>query len=173
MTQTPLWSKQQILRKQPKKRSWSKSNKTGETNLCMESTLCKSWCNQGNTHQWLYSASLKAETEGFIMGAQDQSLFARNYHAKIINNGTDPKCWFYEKFEETLGHLVFGCPIMTANEYLQIHDRVGWYICWKMHHMLRTSTSISHRKLYKQKVQQFYGISLFIQTEQYKLRNQT
>ena len=39
---------------------------------------------QGNTHQWLRSAGLKAETEGFIMAAQDQSLFTRNYQYKII-----------------------------------------------------------------------------------------
>ena len=41
MTQTPLRSKQEILRKQPKKKGLSKSSKTGKTNLCMESTLCK------------------------------------------------------------------------------------------------------------------------------------
>ena len=39
---------------------------------------------QGNTHQWLRSAGLKAETEGFVMAAQDQSLFTRNYQYKII-----------------------------------------------------------------------------------------
>ena len=59
------------------------------------------------------------------MVAQDQSLFDRNYHAKIINNGAGPKCSFCEKFEKTLGHLVFGCPIMTPNAYLHIHDKVG------------------------------------------------
>ena len=29
---------------------------------------------QGNTHQWLHSAGVKATTEGFIMAAPDQSL---------------------------------------------------------------------------------------------------
>ena len=53
---------------------------------------------QGSTHQWLRSAGLKAGTEGFIMGAQDQSFFTRNYQAKIIKNGADPKCRFCEKF---------------------------------------------------------------------------
>ena len=51
---------------------------------------------------------------------------------------------------------------MTPNEYLQRHDRVGQYIHWKMcqhyiiHHMLRTGTNISHRKLHKQEVQQYF-----------------
>ena len=87
---------------------------------------------QGNTHQWLHNADLKAETEGFIMAAQDQSLFTRNYQAKIIKNGAGPKFWFCEKFEETVDHLVSGCPIMTSNEYLQIDGRVGRYIHWNI-----------------------------------------
>ena len=46
---------------------------------------------QGNTHLWLRSAGLKAETKGFIMAARDQSLFTRNYQAKIIKDGAKPK----------------------------------------------------------------------------------
>ena len=66
------------------------------------------------------------------MAAQDQNLLTRNYHTKIIKNGADPKCWFGEKFEETVGHIVYGCPVMTPNEYLQRHNRVGQYIHWKI-----------------------------------------
>ena len=40
----------------------------------------------------------------------------------------------------------------------------GKYVSTTMHHMPRTGTNLSHRKLQKQKVQQFYVISLFIQT---------
>ena len=42
--------------------------------------------------------------EGFIMAAEDQSLFTRNYQAKIIKNGADPKFWFCEKLEESIDH---------------------------------------------------------------------
>ena len=78
MTQTPLRSKQKVLRKQPKLRDLSKSSKTGKTSLCMESTHCKvkkADVDQENTHQWLCNAGVKAETEGFVMAAQDRSLF--------------------------------------------------------------------------------------------------
>ena len=47
---------------------------------------------QENTHQWLHSVGLKAETEGFIMVAQDQRLYTRNYQVRIIKNWVDPKC---------------------------------------------------------------------------------
>ena len=70
---------------------------------------------QRNTHLWLFSAGLKVETEGFVMAGQDQSLFTRNYSAKIIKNGADPKCQFCEKCEETVDHLVSGCPIKAPN----------------------------------------------------------
>ena len=43
---------------------------------------------QKYTNQWLWSSGLKAETEGLIMAAQDQSLQTRNFLANIIKNGT-------------------------------------------------------------------------------------
>ena len=46
---------------------------------------------QEKTHQWLCSSGLKAETEGFILAAQDQCLLTRNYQANILYNGIDPK----------------------------------------------------------------------------------
>ena len=33
---------------------------------------------QANTHQWLRSVDLKAETDGLVMSAHDQSLYAKN-----------------------------------------------------------------------------------------------
>ena len=39
---------------------------------------------RANTHQWLRCSGLKAETEGFVMAAQDQSLYTRNYQGNMI-----------------------------------------------------------------------------------------
>ena len=84
------------------------------------------------THQWLRGTGLKAETEGFIMAAQDQSLFTRNYQSKIAKNGADPKCRFCDQYDETIDHLVSGCSFLTSNEYKNRHDRVGQYLQWKI-----------------------------------------
>ena len=40
------------------------------------------------TNNWLKGTGLKAETEGLIIPAQDQSLATRLYHQKIIKEGT-------------------------------------------------------------------------------------
>ena len=44
------------------------------------------------TNNWLKGTGLKAETEGLIIAAQDQSLATRLYHRKIIKDGTGPLC---------------------------------------------------------------------------------
>ena len=87
---------------------------------------------QATTHQWLRSSGLKAETEGFILAAQDQSLLTKNYQANILQNGSDPKCRFCDTFDETIDHLISGCPVLTPNEYKNRHDRVGQYLHWKI-----------------------------------------
>ena len=66
-----------------------------------------------DTHQWLRSARLKAETEGFIVAAQYQSLFTRNFQANILHNGTDPRCRFFNTSTETIEHLISGCTILA------------------------------------------------------------
>ena len=84
------------------------------------------------THQWLRGTGLKAETEGFIMAAQDQSLFTRNYQSKIAKHWADPKCRFFDQYDETIDHLVAGCSVLAPNEYRNRHDRVGQYLHWKI-----------------------------------------
>ena len=84
-----------------------------------------------NTHQWLRGAGLKAETEGFIIAAQDQSLFTRNFQAEILRNGVNPNCRFCDKHKETIDPLVSGCPVLTPSEYKNRYDRIGQYIHWK------------------------------------------
>ena len=51
---------------------------------------------QENTHKWLHSVGLKAETEGFVKTAQD----------RIIKNGVDPKCRMCAQYDETVDYLI-------------------------------------------------------------------
>ena len=88
--------------------------------------------NKDHTFMWLKSSSLKAETEGFIFAAQDQSLKTKNYIAKVMKTGSDPLCRYCGQFDETIDHLVSGCPILAKNEYIERHNKVGQYIHWKV-----------------------------------------
>ena len=59
----------------------------------------------------------KAETEGFIMAAQYQSLCTSNYQTRIIKNGVDTKCRMCDQFDETIDQLVSGCRVTRPTEY--------------------------------------------------------
>ena len=61
------------------------------------------------TNQSLRSTGLKAETEGLIIAAQDQSLPTMSYFARIVKDGTSPLCWLCHKHEETVDHIISGC----------------------------------------------------------------
>ena len=65
------------------------------------------------THQWLRSAGLKVETEGFIIAAQDQRLFKKNFLANILHDVADPGCRFCNINTETIDHLISGRTIQT------------------------------------------------------------
>ena len=55
------------------------------------------------THRWLKAAGLKAETEGFIIAAQDQSRPTLWYQHIILKKpDVDPKCRLCGRFDETI-----------------------------------------------------------------------
>ena len=55
------------------------------------------------THRWLKAAGLRAETEGFIIAAQDQSLPTCWYkHIILKKPDVDPKCRLCGRFDETI-----------------------------------------------------------------------
>ena len=84
------------------------------------------------TNKWLKAAGLKAETEGLIIAAQDQSLATRSYHHRIIKDGADPTCRICGQFEETINHIISGCPQLAKSEYINRHDKAATYIHWKI-----------------------------------------
>ena len=85
------------------------------------------------TNQWLTSSGLKAETEGLIIPAQDQSLETRLYHSNLIKDGTNPLCRMCGKFDESADHVISGCPALAKTEYIQRQDNAASYIHWKVY----------------------------------------
>ena len=84
------------------------------------------------THNWLKSSGLKAETEGLIIAAQDQSLPTKNYQAHVSKTIKDDKCRICKTKPETIDHLISGCSTIAATEYLERHNKIGRYIHWKI-----------------------------------------
>jgi hypothetical protein len=88
--------------------------------------------NKDCTFLWLKSSNLKAETEGFIMAAQDQSLKTKNYLRNIMKVGGDGKCRYCKQYLETIDHLVSGCPTLAKSEYIVRHNKVAQYVHWRV-----------------------------------------
>ena len=84
------------------------------------------------TNWWLKSSGLKAETEGLITAAQDQSLATISYHARIIKDNTSPMCRMCNKYEETVDNIVSGYPKLAQTEYIHRYDKAAAYIHWKV-----------------------------------------
>ena len=70
------------------------------------------------TNNWLKGTGLKAETQGLIIAAQDQSLATRLYHHKIIKDGTSPHCRL--------------CPELAKTEYIKRNKNAAAYMHWNI-----------------------------------------
>ena len=98
---------------------------------------------KATTHQWLSSSSLKGETEGVILAAQDQSISTRVYQSRILKNGADSNCRLCTEQEKTVDdHIISACPAIFNTEYLQRNDRVAKFIHWT----LCKTFNLSHTK---------------------------
>ena len=93
-------------------------------------------------HEWLQSSGLKAETEGFVVAAQDHSLATRYYQQKIIKNGTDPKCRLCHEFDESIEHIISGGLVLAKRKYLERHDKALIYIHWNICECYQTSGAV-------------------------------
>ena len=49
-----------------------------------------------------------------------------------MKNGADPRCRICIQYEETIDHLISGCPTLAPNEYLNRHNRVAQYLHWNI-----------------------------------------
>ena len=88
---------------------------------------------QDKTHRWLKAACLKAETEGFIIAPQDQSLPTRWHQHNILKKAdVDPKCRLWGRFDETIDHQIFGCPELVKTEYIHRQNKAAAHMHWKI-----------------------------------------
>ena len=108
--------------------------------------------NKELTHKWLQSSGLKAETEGFIIAPQDQSLATRYYQHKILKNGTDPKCRLCHEFDESLEHIIPGCHVLAKKEYLERRDKALTYIHWNIFKYYQIQVVNTTSKWYEHKL---------------------
>ncbi|XP_031559231.1 uncharacterized protein LOC116295530 [Actinia tenebrosa] len=80
------------------------------------------------THSWLKGTDLKSETEGLIIAAQDQKLPTRYYDNKIMGKHVNTKCRICGDHDETIDHVISGCPVLAKKEYIERHNKVGKYV---------------------------------------------
>ena len=75
---------------------------------------------------------MKAQTEGLIIAAHGQSLATRLYHHKIIKDGTSPLCRLCNRYDESIDHILSGCPELAKTEYINRHNNAAAYMHWKI-----------------------------------------
>ena len=118
------------------------------------------------------STGLKAATEGLIIAAQDKSLATRSYHARIIKHSTDPMCRACNTYEETIDHIVSGCPECAKTEYIQRHKAVAYIYIHSGKHVSTTTSkyqtsgmNMNHQWSRKIKKLRYFGICKYTQIE--------
>ena len=63
-----------------------------------------------------------------IIAAQGQSLPTKSYFARIVKDDTGPLYRICHKHEETVDHIISGCPELANTDYLEKHNKAAAYI---------------------------------------------
>ncbi|XP_062826554.1 uncharacterized protein LOC134296214 [Anolis carolinensis] len=89
------------------------------------------------TWLWLTNGTLKKETEGLILAAQEQPIRTNAIKAKIEKSADDPKCRLCKETDETIDHILSCCKKIAQTDYKQRHNYVAqmihWNLCLKYH----------------------------------------
>ena len=100
----------------------------------------------------MVEASLHGESESSIFAIQDQVICTRVCQAKIIRS-TVPSllCRLCHEHEETIQHVLAGCPILAATSYIERHNMVArvvhLHLCRNFSLPLSSGTWFSHEPL--------------------------
>ena len=81
---------------------------------------------------WLQNSNLKPPTEALITAAQDQALRTKWYNANILKTSKDATCRRCGRFDETVAHIISGCPELAQGVYLHRHNAVASYLHWTL-----------------------------------------
>ena len=73
---------------------------------------------------------LKRETESPIIAARDRAIRTNYVIATIDRSQDDPKCRMCKQNNETISHIVSGCPKLAQMEYKKRHDNVARAVHW-------------------------------------------
>ena len=98
----------------------------------LEIYLVEAGADVEETWSWLHQQDLKKETEGLIIAAQDQALRTNYIKFRIDKTATSPMCRLCHNKNETIDHVLSGCPKLSQAEYKSRHDNVAAAIHWSM-----------------------------------------
>ena len=70
--------------------------------------------------------------ESLIIAAQDQAIRTNYVKATIDTSQDDPKCRMCKQNNETISHIVSGCPKLAQKEYKKRHDNVARAVHWDL-----------------------------------------
>ena len=107
--------------------------------------------NASRSFLWL-KHSLHSESESSIFAIQDQVICTRVYQAKIIRS-TVPSllCRLCSGHEETIQHVLAGCPVLASTGYIEHHNMIArvvyWHLCKFFNLPLSSDTWFSHEPL--------------------------
>ena len=77
------------------------------------------------TWTWLKEGKLKRETESLIIAAQDQAIRTNYVKTTIDKSQEDLKSRMCKQNNETISHIVSGCPKLVQKEYKKRYDNVA------------------------------------------------
>ena len=78
-----------------------------------------------HAYKWMKTTGLKVETEALIIAAQEQALNTKSHQARILKTSTDARCRLCKTANETVTHILTGCPKIAQTEYLKRHNAVA------------------------------------------------
>lgn len=109
-----------LLIRKATERNWKNKEMHGQLQRQMEELNA----DLDMSFDWLRKGDIKGETESLIIAAQDQALRTKSMEVRIHRTSTDSKCRICKEMEETVEHIISGCPILAQNEYIERHNKL-------------------------------------------------